>query len=129
MQELLPSNCILCTSNSVQLLRSSAAAKKPKGATSSWQRNCEWLGICCGHLVPHQPHGKTEVHHCYWDTADNILVVLRLALLVTGCAHSGHADMDPAVANAEEESRSRAISFLCASAFQLYELQPGKACC
>lgn len=57
------------------------------------------------------------------------LFVLKLALIVTDCAHSGHADMDPAVAHAQEESRSRAVSIFFASALQLHKLQPGEACC
>ena len=75
--------------------------------------NCS-CRLCYSYLVPHQPYGKPHQahikpdHHCFWKTTINILSVL------TDCAHSGQADMDPAMADAEEDFRSRAVSLFCA---------------
>ena len=85
-----------------------------------------------GYAVVTLFHINLTVHlTCCSDSAtpNMTLNVLRLVLIVTDCAHSGYANMDPAMADVEEEPRPRAVSFLCASALQLHKLQPGKACC
>lgn len=53
--------------------------------------------------------------------------MLRFELIVADCAHSGHADLDSAMADVEEKPGSRAVGLLCASAFQFHKLQSGEA--